>query len=88
MEKSKVLIQFLVIFRQFVDVLSFFYACRLRGYTATLTGNENSRFRKVFDSLSGILYRKDSSTKFGSVCPFASSLCRFISLVLAEHFMR
>ena len=35
MEKSKVLIQFLVIFRQFGDVLSFLYARRLRGYTAT-----------------------------------------------------
>ena len=40
MEKSKVLIQFLVIFRQFGDVLSFLYARRLRGYTATVcTGN-------------------------------------------------
>ena len=37
MEKSKVLIQFLVIFRQFGDVLSFLYAPRLRGYTATDT---------------------------------------------------
>ena len=36
MEKSKVLIQFLAIFRQFGDVLSFLYARRLRGYTATL----------------------------------------------------
>ena len=36
MEKSKVLVQFLVIFRQFGDVLSFLYARRLRGYTATL----------------------------------------------------
>ena len=36
MEKSKLLIQFLVIFRQFGDVLSFLYARRLRGYTATL----------------------------------------------------
>ena len=35
MEKSKVLIQFLVIFRKFGDVLSFLYARRLRGYTAT-----------------------------------------------------
>ena len=35
MEKSKVLIQFLVIFRQFGDVLSFLYARRLRGNTAT-----------------------------------------------------
>ena len=35
MEKSKVLIQFLVFFRQFGDVLSFLYARRLRGYTAT-----------------------------------------------------
>ena len=36
MEKSKVLIQFLVIFSQFGDVLFFLYARRLRGYTATL----------------------------------------------------
>ena len=36
MEKSKVLIQFFVNFRQFEDVLSFLYARRLRGYTATL----------------------------------------------------
>ena len=35
MEKSKVLIQFLVIFRQFGDVLSYLYARTLRGYTAT-----------------------------------------------------
>ena len=35
-EKSKVLIQFLPIFRQSVDVLFFLYARRLRGYTATL----------------------------------------------------
>ena len=35
-EKSKVLIQFLVFFRQFGDVLSFLYARKLRGYTATL----------------------------------------------------
>ena len=36
MEKSKVLIQFLVPFRQFGDVLSFLYARTLRGYTATV----------------------------------------------------
>ena len=36
MEKSKVLIQFLVVFRQFGDVLFFLYARRLRGYTATV----------------------------------------------------
>ena len=35
MEKSKVLIQFLLFFRQSGDVLFFLYACRLRGYTAT-----------------------------------------------------
>ena len=34
-EKSKVLIQFPLIFRQSGDVLSFLYARRLRGYTAT-----------------------------------------------------
>ena len=35
MEKSKVLIQFLVIFRQSGDVRFFLYARRLRGYNAT-----------------------------------------------------
>ena len=35
MEKSKVLIQFLVFFRQFGDVLFFLNVRRLRGYTAT-----------------------------------------------------
>ena len=34
-EKSKVLIQFLLIFRQSGDVLFLLYARRLRGYTAT-----------------------------------------------------
>ena len=42
MEKSKVLIQFLVIFRQFGDVLFFLYARRLRGYTAPTTHNGTS----------------------------------------------
>ena len=36
MGKSKVLIEFLLIFRQFGDVLFFINARRLRGYTATL----------------------------------------------------
>ena len=35
-EKSKVLIKFLLIFRQSGDVLFFLYARRLRGYTATV----------------------------------------------------
>ena len=35
-EKSKVSIQFLLIFGQSGDVLFFLYACGLRGYTATL----------------------------------------------------
>ena len=35
-EKSKVLIQFLLIFRQSGAVLFFLYARRLRGYTATI----------------------------------------------------
>ena len=35
MEKSEVLIQFLVFFRQSGDVLFFLYARKLRGYTAT-----------------------------------------------------
>ena len=37
MEKSKVLIKFLLNFRQSGDVLFFLYARRLRGYTATPT---------------------------------------------------
>ena len=37
MEKSKVLIQFLLVFRQSGDVLFLLYARRLRGYTATET---------------------------------------------------
>ena len=36
-EKSKVLIQFLLIFRRSGDVLFFIYARRLRGYTATVS---------------------------------------------------
>ena len=36
MEKSKVLIQFPLIFRQSGDVLFFLYARKLRGYTETL----------------------------------------------------
>ena len=50
MEKSKVLIEILVIFRHFGDVLSILYARRLRGYTATDTDaakdipNRKSRF--------------------------------------------
>ena len=36
MEKSKVSIQFLLVFMQSGDVLFFLYARRLRGYTATL----------------------------------------------------
>ena len=35
MEKSKVLLQFLLVFRQSGDVLFLLYARRLRGYTAT-----------------------------------------------------
>ena len=35
-EKFKVLIQFLLFFRQSGDVLFFLYARKLRGYTATL----------------------------------------------------
>ena len=38
-EKSKVLIHFLSIFRQSGDVLFFLYARRLRGYTATVIQN-------------------------------------------------
>ena len=44
-EKSKVLIQFLVIFRQSGDVLFFLYARRLRGYTATAPFLQSIKFQ-------------------------------------------
>ena len=44
MEKSKVSIQFLLIFRQSWDVLFFLYARRLRRYTAT--GVEKKHYPK------------------------------------------
>ena len=47
MEKSKVLIQFLLIFRQFGDVLFFLYARRLRGYTATMANTILNKYRSV-----------------------------------------
>ena len=56
MEKSKVLIQFLVIFRQFGDVLSFLYARRLRGYTATVLIYFLQLGRKSSKKSSGILH--------------------------------
>ena len=48
MEKSKVLIQFLVIFRQIGDVLSFLYARRLRGYTATVGFDSKNESCELF----------------------------------------
>ena len=48
MEKSKVLIQFLVIFRQSGDVLSFLHARRLRGYTATMINKPTCYHRHIF----------------------------------------
>ena len=44
MEKSKVSIQFLLIFRQSGDVLFFLYARRLRGYTVTETERNIANF--------------------------------------------
>ena len=52
MEKSKVLIQFLLTFRQFWDVLFLLYARRLHGYTATLLffvkGHSHGQFSFLF----------------------------------------
>ena len=54
MEKSKVLIQFLVIFRHCGDVLSFLYACRLSGYAATpvlvlaKSYSQQTRWRRIY----------------------------------------
>ena len=46
-EESKVLIQFLLIFRQSGDVLFFLYARRLRGYTATVVLLSLEFFKRV-----------------------------------------
>ena len=46
-EKSEVLIQFLLIFRRSGDVLFFLYARRLRGYTGTLYSPSLSIFRFI-----------------------------------------
>ena len=51
MEKSKVLIKFLLNFRQSGDVLFFLNVRRLRGYTATITaGNQAISFATTSDS--------------------------------------
>ena len=51
MENSKVLIQFLLIFRQSGDVLFFLYARRLRGYTATGTQSGFIISSKILEEL-------------------------------------
>ena len=65
MEKSKVLIQFLVIFRQFGDVLSFLYARRLRGYTATpsklVIFNQRCRLLCGFENSSEVIVKQNAS---------------------------
>ena len=45
-EKSKILIHFLLFFRQCGDVLFFLYARKLRGYTATGTLKNSSNFEQ------------------------------------------
>ena len=73
-EKSKVLIQFLSIFRQSEDVLFFLHARRLRGYTAT-----DSLLTKTFHAgCSG------SSMVPGLVSGFLT----VFSLILPEHLVR
>ena len=52
-EKSKVLIQFLLIFRQSGAVLFFLYARRLGGYTATTSSNWVETFVKQSKALEG-----------------------------------
>ena len=47
MEKFKVLIQFLLIFRQSGDVLFFLFARRFRGYTATVSEWVSSALRQL-----------------------------------------
>ena len=45
-EKSRVLIQFLLVFRQSGDVLFSLYACSLRGYTATATKDSQKKAKQ------------------------------------------
>ena len=56
MEKSKVLIQFLLIFRQSGDALFFLYARRLRGYTATVALTGFEIFGLLFEENQEILW--------------------------------
>ena len=56
-EKSKVLIKFLLNFRQSGNVLFFLNVRRLRGYTAT-TSNFGRRFAKLFLELTDIVRLK------------------------------
>ena len=70
MEKSKVLMQFHLIFRQSWDVLSFLYARRLRGYTAT--GTPSNCFYKCtankycFANFATFRYQKKTIQKLSS----------------------
>ena len=86
MEKSKVLIQFLVIFRQFGDVLSFLYARRLRGYTATPVN-----FSRHFWYLETLNLKVSTSCKnrtrsLARSCKTMHYSCRHLSKILQESF--
>ena len=58
--KSKVLMQFLLIFRQFGDVLSFLYARRLRGYTATVAERKVGAKSKEIENLPTSSHKRKS----------------------------
>ena len=57
-EKSKVLLQFLLIFRQSGDVLFFLHARRLREYTAAGDTCHQLRVKKYLSELQQVLFPK------------------------------
>ena len=82
-EKSKVLIQFLLIFRQSGDVLFFLYARRLRGYTATAIDKElffESSVDQITFNFCGNTYSSANERKFSTGKTLKTS-------VSALHFM-
>ena len=80
-EKSEVLMQFLLIFRRSGDVLFFLYARRLRGYTGTLYSPSLSIFRFI------AAQQYDQSA---CSCEFKSNLRYFFpeaTTFVPNHFM-
>ena len=78
-EKSKVLIQFFVIFRQSGDVLFFLYARRLRGYTATALNLHDTKPTLKMHASSSFCYCCEEIVIFNHI-----SLCHVLCHVSSQ----